>query len=229
MVAMARSSRPRRRWCGRWRSMLGFPAGASPSEGPQANGRAKQRVRSTKARLRIIVAEMQRKGVEVLESPTLKSWAVRRAGWTENHLLRSDAEIVDGCIVKVSPYEDHAGKSASMKLAAFIERILARAREDEPAQPRWKVGWFLGTVGADAEVLEADGKHKLCGSWRHSPDAENDVNREERHRRRSRSRTSRRWAAALASLVRRSRTLASATPYAGRWCTTEVWRQASGR
>jgi hypothetical protein len=37
-----------------------------------------------------------------------------------------------------------------------MERILMKAREDEPAQPRWKVGLFLGTIGGDVEVLEAD-------------------------------------------------------------------------
>ena len=60
-----------------------------------------------------------------------------------------------------------------------MERILVRAREDEPAQPRWKVGWLLGVVGADVEVLEADGTHKRHGDWRHSPDADNDENRKE--------------------------------------------------
>ena len=64
-------------------------------------------------------------------------------------------------------------------LAAFIERILARAREEEPAQPRWKVGWLLGMVGSDVEVLQADGKHRRCGTWRHSPYAEKDLNKEE--------------------------------------------------
>ncbi len=116
--------------------------GASPVERPQANGRAEQEFRSVKERLRIIVAEMRKKGVEILESPTLTSWAARRAEWTSNHLVRSDVKMVDGSISKVSPCEAHAGKCAPAKLAALTERILMRAREEEPAQPRWKVGWL---------------------------------------------------------------------------------------
>ena len=58
---------------------LGLPTGTSPVERPQANGRAEQRVRNMKERLHIIVAEMRKKGIEVLESPTLTSWAVRHA------------------------------------------------------------------------------------------------------------------------------------------------------
>jgi hypothetical protein len=49
---------------------LGLPTGDSPVERPQANGRAEQRVRSTKERLRFIVAEMRKAGVEFSESPT---------------------------------------------------------------------------------------------------------------------------------------------------------------
>ncbi len=71
------------------------------------------------------------------------------------------------------------GKLVAGRLAAFMERILVRAREDEPAQPRWKVGWHLGMVGADVEVLKADGKHKRYIDWRQSPDADNDDNRKE--------------------------------------------------
>ncbi len=56
---------------------------------------------------------------------------------------------------------------------------MARAREDEPAQPRWKVGWLLGMVGTDVEVLEADGKRTRYGNWMHSPGAETDVNKDE--------------------------------------------------
>ncbi len=60
--------------------------------------------------------------------------------------------MVDGSIIKVPPYEAHTGKLVAGKLAAFMERILVRARENEPAQPRWKVGWLLGMVGTDVEV-----------------------------------------------------------------------------
>ncbi len=87
--------------------------------------------------------------------------------------------MADGSVIKVITYEAHTGKLVAGKLAAFMERILARDREDEPAQPRWKVGWLLGMVGADVEVLEADGKHKRYGDWRHSPDADNDEDRKE--------------------------------------------------
>ena len=132
-----------------------------------------------KERLHIIVAEMRKKDVEILESPTLPSWAVRHAEWTANHLVRADIEMVDGSTIKVSPYEAHTGRSAPTNLAAFMERILARAREEEPAQPRWKVAWLLGMVGADVEVLEPDGKHRRYGTWRHSPDAEKDLDKEE--------------------------------------------------
>ncbi len=34
-------------------------------------------------------------------------------------------------------------------------------------------------VGADVGFLEADGKHKRRGNWRHSPDAETDVSKGE--------------------------------------------------
>ncbi len=68
---------------------------------------------------------------------------------------------------------------AAGKLATFVERVLVRARVDEPAQPKWKVGWLLGMVGADVEVLEADGTRKRYGDWRYSPDADNDENRKE--------------------------------------------------
>ncbi len=120
--------------------MLGLPTGMPPVERPQAE------------RLHIIAAEMWKKGVEVSESPTLKSWAVRHPEWTANHVVRSDVEMVDGSIVKVSPDEAHPGKCA----AAFMKRILVRAWEDEPARPGWKVGCLLGVVGTDVEVLEAD-------------------------------------------------------------------------
>ncbi len=46
---------------------LGLPIGSSPIERPQANGRAEQRVRNVMERLRIIVAETRKKGVEVFE------------------------------------------------------------------------------------------------------------------------------------------------------------------
>ena len=61
---------------------------------------------------------------------------------TASHLVRSDVEMVDGSIIKVSPYEAHTSKCAPAKLAAFLERILVRAGEEEQAQPRWKVGWL---------------------------------------------------------------------------------------
>ena len=84
--------------------------------------------------------------------------------------------MVDGSKIKESPYEAHTGRTAPKNLAAFLERILVRAREEEePAQPRWKVAWLLGTVGADVEVLEPDGMHRRYGTWRHSPDAEKDL------------------------------------------------------
>ncbi len=86
---------------------------------------------------------------------------------------------VDGSIITVSSSETHTGKLATGKLAGFMERILVRAREDEPAQPRWKVGWPLGMVGADVQILEADGKRTRYEDWRHSPDADNDVSRKE--------------------------------------------------
>ena len=72
--------------------------------------------------------------------------------------------MIDGTIIRVSPYEAHTGKCAPTKLAAFMERILVRARDTEPAQPRWKVGWFLGIDGADVKVLESDGKHRSYGT-----------------------------------------------------------------
>ena len=87
--------------------------------------------------------------------------------------------MVDGSVIKESSYEAHTGQRAPTKLAAFMERILVRARGEKPAQPRWKVGWFLGMVGADVEILEPDGKHRRYGTWRHSPDAETDANKEE--------------------------------------------------
>ncbi len=89
-----------------------------------------------KERLRNTVAEMRKKGIEVLESPALTSWAVRRVEWTANHHVKSDVEMIDGSIIKVSPYEAHTGKLVAGTLAAFMGRILVSAREDEPAQPR---------------------------------------------------------------------------------------------
>ncbi len=59
---------------------------------------------------------------------------------------------------------------------------MVQAREEEPAQPRWKVGWFLGIVGPDAEVLVPDGRHRRCGNWRGSPDAETEQNKGEMKR-----------------------------------------------
>ncbi len=58
---------------------LGLPTGASPVEEPLANGRAERRVRITKERLRIIVADVWKKGIKVFESPALTRWAVRQA------------------------------------------------------------------------------------------------------------------------------------------------------
>ncbi len=55
---------------------LGLPTGTLPAERPQAIGRAEQRVRNTKDRAHIIVAEMRKKGIEVVVSPTLMNWAV---------------------------------------------------------------------------------------------------------------------------------------------------------
>ncbi len=97
---------------------LGLPIGTSPVERPQANGPAEQRVRNVRERLHVILAEMLKKGFEVLESPTLTSWAVRHAKWTANHLVKSDVEMVDGSNIKVSPYEAHTGKLVAGKLAA---------------------------------------------------------------------------------------------------------------
>ncbi len=88
-------------------------------------------------------------------------------------------EMVGGSIIKVSHYEAHTGMLVAGKLAAFMERILVRAPEDEPTRPRWKVGWILGMVGADVEVLEAGGNPKRYGEWRHSPHADSDENRKE--------------------------------------------------
>ncbi len=88
------------------------------------------------------------------------------------HLVKSDVEMFDRSIIKVSPYEAHPEKCVPAKLATFMERILVQACEEEPAQPRWKVGWLLGMVGPDAEVLEPDRNHRRYGNWRHSPDPE---------------------------------------------------------
>ena len=115
--------------------------------------------------------------------------------------------MVDGSVIKVSSYEAHTGQRAPTKLAALIERILVRAREEEPEQPRWKVGCLLGMVGADVDVLDQGGKHKRYGTWRHSPDAETDLKEEEL----------------------RSRTKENATPRAGRRCTTVELHEACGR
>ncbi len=56
---------------------------------------------------------------------------------------------------------------------------MVRSHEDERAQPRWKFGRLLGMIGGGAELLEAAGKLTRCGSWRHSPDAEIEQNKEE--------------------------------------------------
>ena len=53
----------------------------------------------------------------------MTGWAVRHAEWTANHLVRADIEMVDGSIIKVSPYEAHIGRSAPTNFAAFMERI----------------------------------------------------------------------------------------------------------
>ncbi len=90
--------------------------------------------------MHIIVEEMRKKGIEILGSPTLTSWAVRHAEWTANRLVRNDVEMVDDSVIQVSSFEAHTGQRAPTKLAAFMERILVRAREEEPAQPRWKIG-----------------------------------------------------------------------------------------
>ncbi len=82
-----------------------------------------------KERLRIIAAEMGKTGIEMLESPTLTSLAVRHAERTTDHPFNSDVEMVNGSIIKVSPYEAHTGKCAPAKLAAVMERILVRAHE----------------------------------------------------------------------------------------------------
>ncbi len=86
--------------------------------------------------------------------------------------------VVDGSIVEVRPYQAHAGKCVPVTLAVFAERILVLAREEEPARPRWKVGWISAVVGPDVEVLEADGKRKRCGNWRRRTDSETDVSEE---------------------------------------------------
>ena len=100
---------------------LGLPTGTSPVERHQANGRAEQRVRTMKERLQILVEDARKKGIEVLDSPVLMSWAVRQAEWTANYLVKNDVEMVDGTLIKVSPYEAHTGRAAPTKLAAFIE------------------------------------------------------------------------------------------------------------
>ncbi len=107
----------------------------------------------------------------------MASWAARHTEWTANTLVRADIEMVDESIIKVRAFEAHTRESAPTKLAAFAERILARAREEEPAKPRWKVGWLRGTVGADIMALESDAEHPRYGTWTHSPDSETGQNR----------------------------------------------------
>ena len=158
---------------------LGLPVAQTPVEQYQANGRAEQRVRTMKERLHITVAESRKAGIQILNSTTLTSWAVRHAEWTANHLVRNDVEMVDGTTIKVSPFEAHTGQSAPTKLAAYLERILVRAREEDPKQPRWKVGWLLGMVGGDVVVLEENGASRRYGAWRHSPVPNDDTNKEE--------------------------------------------------
>ncbi len=114
---MKRSCHARR---GRWRLSLGSQLAClrwreTASERASRAGSAE--------RLHIIVAKTRKKGIEVLEPPTLASWAVRRAEWTANHLVRSDVEMVDGSIVEVSPYEAHTGKLVAGAPSAFVERI----------------------------------------------------------------------------------------------------------
>ena len=94
-------------------------------------------------------------------------------------MVKTDVELSDGSIIKVSPYEAHTGQATTNQLAAFMERVLVKARDDEPKQPRWKVGWFLGHVGTDIQVLELDRTNKAYGTWRHSPDPDTTDNVEQ--------------------------------------------------
>ena len=157
----------------------GLPVTTTALEQSQSNGRAEQRVRAMKERLQISVLEARSRGVEILDSGTLTSWAVRHAEWVANFLVKSDVELVDGSVIKVSPYEAHTGKNPPRQLAAFMERILVKRRDRDDPQPRWQVSWLLGFVEADVQVLQEDGTIRRHGDWRHSPEANSEADKKE--------------------------------------------------
>ena len=157
----------------------GLPVTTTALEQPQSNGRAENRVRAVKERLQITVMEARNRGVEILKSGTLTSWAVRHAEWVTNYLVKSDVELVDGSVIKVSPYEAHTGMNPPRQLAPFMERILVKRRERDEPQPRWKVAWLLGFVEADVQVLHEDGNIQRHGDWRHSPEANTENDKKE--------------------------------------------------
>ena len=87
--------------------------------------------------VQVVESAAVRKGLPVtttsLERPILPPTRVT------NYLVKSDVELVDGSVIKVSPYEAHTGMNPPRQLAPFMERILVKRRERDEPQPRWKV------------------------------------------------------------------------------------------
>ena len=65
---------------------LGMPTGVTSIEQSQANGRAEQRVRAMRERLRILVEDASCRGAEIILDHLVAQWAVRHAEWLKTFL-----------------------------------------------------------------------------------------------------------------------------------------------
>ena len=107
---------------------LGMPTGVTAAEQSQANGRAEQRVRALRERLRILVEDARRQGTEIILDHPVAEWAVRHAEWIQNFLGKSDIDLSGGTI-KITPHEAHTGDQAPSNVVGFLERVLVRKNQ----------------------------------------------------------------------------------------------------
>ena len=154
-----------------------MPTGVTAVEQSQANGRAEQRVRALRERLRILVEHARRRGTEIILDHSVARWAVRHAEWIQNFLVKSDLDLSDSGTTKISPHEAHTGDIAPNNVVGFLERVLVRNKINDDKQSRFLVGWSPGHKDADIITLMEDGSVRYNGSWKYSPEgrsAEND-------------------------------------------------------
>ena len=147
---------------------VGLRLEMTPVEQSAANGNAERMVREMRERLEVLRIDIKKKtGLALDAKHPAVEYLVRHAEWVRNVVRKRNYGHA-----WMSIYEAQTGNRAAHEkdVAQVGERILVRAREVAPKQPRFTPAWCLGFREGDVIALSESGEVRMYGAWKRSPE-----------------------------------------------------------